>query len=135
MDLKDFINVIKKKTSKTVKRITVLSFLLLLVTLVLTFLGYLNLSKDPIQPVDTLRDLSFVVLVLQVITLLIGNIAKHRFFKGLILFIIKTVVLGVIAIIVFMGTPGMSYFGIQFTDVYAIVLASQAVALTKLFIS
>ena len=135
MDLKDIINVINKKTTKTVKRITILSFLLLLVTFALTFLGYLNLSKDPIQPVDSLRDFSLVVLSFQVVLLLIGNIAKNRFFKGLFLFILKTSILGVIALIIFMGTPGMSYFGIQFSDVYAIVLASQAVALAKLFIS
>lgn len=135
MDLKDLVQVLNKKASKTVKRLTILSFLLLLVTFVLTILGYLNLSKDPIQPVDSLRDFSFIVLTFQVILLFIGNIAKHHFFKGIFLFIIKTAILGVIALIVFMGTPGMSYFGIQFTDVYAIVLASQLVAIAKLFIS
>lgn len=135
MDLKDFVKVINKKASKSLKRVTILSFLLLIATFVLTTLGFLNLSKDPIQPVDAYRDLSFVVLGLQVLVLLIGNIAKHRFFKGLFLFILKTVVLAIVALVIFMGTPGMSYFGIQITDVYAIVLASQTVSLVKLFIS
>lgn len=135
MDLKDFVNVINKKTTKMMKRITILSFILLLTTFVLTYLGYLNLSKDPIEPIDTIRDLSLLVLALQVITLLIGNISKHRFFKGLFFFIVKTIILGILAFIIFMGTPGMSYFNIQFTDMYSIVLASQVVALAKLFIS
>jgi hypothetical protein len=134
MELKDYILVIKKKSSKAMLFISINSFILIILTILVTINGYQKLVREPFSSVAIERNLSLVLIVLNFIMLLIRNISKHKLFKGFILFIPKALFLITITFFIFLFTPNMSFFNVTVTGLYSLVLASLTLSLVKLFI-
>lgn len=135
MDLIDDELIMKKTASKTIKRLGIISLILLLTVLLMTYLSYLDLKRNPARPIDTYRSIAMFIIIVQLFLVLLRNISIHRFFMGILLFIPKAFLLLIVGLIIFIGTPGMSFFGIQITDMYAIVISATIISLTKLFVS
>jgi hypothetical protein len=134
MELKDYILVINKKSSKARLFISIISFILIILTILVTISGYQKLVREPFSSVAIERNLSLVLIVLNFIMLLIRNIGKHKLFKGFILFIPKALFLIIITFFIFLFTPNMSFFNVTVTGLYSLVLASLTLSLVKLFI-